>query len=277
MIAHHADSDFGAETVVDGTPGMTTVANAYHYADNRPLEREDPLGLFSSSDGNLGLTVGGIETGSGIQATSLGYSPASTPGSEFPFGMFLQWHNDVRDALVARDSGSRVTNCSVKGGGPNGGYGFPDVCDKGRTSIWEVKAFGPASTGDGYGAEEAVTQIARYVRAYGGAWKAGKQEPAELVRSGSRVLLAFSMNKNLAAILAPSINGTTNEKFLTGARMYWPIDWIAGLANKINRKNKDDENRSKTMIEVIKQNKALIPELKKQGIVVTQRTITVYV
>jgi RHS repeat-associated protein len=262
---------------IDGAPGMTTVSNAYHYADNRPLDREDPLGLFSASDGSFGFAVDASEIPSGVQATSLGYSPASTSASAFPFGMFLQWHNDVRDALIARDSGSRVTNCSVKGGGPNGGYGFPDVCDKGRTSIWEVKAFGPASTGDGYGAEKAVTQIARYVRAYGGPWKAGRQEPAELVQSGGRMLLAFSMNKTLATILAPSINGTTNEKFLTGARMYWPIDWIAGLANKINRKNKDDENRYKTIVEVIKQNKGLIPELKKQGIVVKQRTITVYV
>jgi RHS repeat-associated protein len=51
----------GRFTTVDplaGVAGETTVANPYHYADNDPLDKVDPLGLRPLSDRELALKIG---------------------------------------------------------------------------------------------------------------------------------------------------------------------------------------------------------------------------
>ena len=47
---------FVSRDPIDGTAGRTTVANAYHYSDNNPLQRTDPTGQSSNGDPLYGWT-----------------------------------------------------------------------------------------------------------------------------------------------------------------------------------------------------------------------------
>lgn len=80
------------------------------------------------------------------------------------FSGYRVWHDRARDDLARLVHGE--TECGVRGGGKNGGYGRVDVCIWERVGndfdmvAWEVKYFGPN------GPDAAEEQISRYERAY---------------------------------------------------------------------------------------------------------------
>jgi RHS repeat-associated protein len=73
---------FTSTDPLDGLPGSPMIANPYHYGDNRPLDRTDPLGLFSEGDGSLAngglLGFSGRSTGKKLSPSIKRTSPSAT-------------------------------------------------------------------------------------------------------------------------------------------------------------------------------------------------------
>ena len=107
---------------MDGIDGTATVANAYHYADNDPLNKTDPLGLRPDDDAfvdpcrNHAAPVGGVSemyTGVGLFNVNGSCGVVTMTGKSF-FGLkpaeylFLQQHPWNADRIF------RATNRAVE-------------------------------------------------------------------------------------------------------------------------------------------------------------------
>jgi RHS repeat-associated protein len=146
LRARNYDPSRGQFTSRDPIVGKVTVANPYHYVDNKPLRQTDPLGL-SPKDGAL--------TGAAAAARPLARCTFDTNGN-WEGHQLTQFHT----WLYTNQFGTGFMDFPVPGGGPSGwNTGCADVYNYDTGEVYEVK---PAHTQYGL---DGSKQVARYVTA----------------------------------------------------------------------------------------------------------------
>ena len=165
---------FDRHDPLDGVNGTPTVANPYHYTDNDPLNKTDPLGL--RAEDHL-VSMSDAEHGE----VDIARGPIATPPW---FAAFNVWHRATQLDLTLWVPGSGI-ECPVKGGGPNGGTGRIDVC-LGNAEMWEVKYFGPASM------IAADAQLRRYTLAGAPHARGHVVQPSVVIAPDATPLFTFS-------------------------------------------------------------------------------------
>lgn len=157
---------FTTQDPMDGVDGTTTVANPYHYTDNDPLNREDPLGLRPTditlrSCSDLlayifeGETVWSAVEGGGCYVTPNGFNPQclDTSGQQFVVngaygilnGILLgQGSHVVDSSLVCEEDvvvslGELVGSSLTLGlAGKTAGAGWRAITARASSSIWNL-------------------------------------------------------------------------------------------------------------------------------------------
>ncbi len=139
LRARNYDTTRGQFLSVDpaiGRPGTATMNNPYHYADNRPIDRIDPLGLFAMGDTSLQVLP---QAADGERDSQSGLNPMDRTTQ----------HNILVAIEVAYCLAAGETcqaNFRVVGGSKknNGNDGFADIVHNtvaGPIEVAEVKAY----------------------------------------------------------------------------------------------------------------------------------------
>jgi hypothetical protein len=202
------------DTQGDGQIGTVTVANPYHYADNTPLDRLDPLGLSSRLDGPLSRSMLFVVDPN----SDLPRCPADTKLGHRLTAFDTSMHS-------IEGGGTPDLHYRVRRGGPGGvERGCPDVYDTTGGSVWEVKqAMAGFSILENF-ALGGGSQVRRYVKALEADGK-----PARIGEYFEPHFIANPVFPRDPRVGFVTYSGIDNY---AGVRFYIPVNLISTLAKR---------------------------------------------